>query len=258
MTFSKKITAIVVPGLGFSSDYTDSILFQCSIDFNIIRFDLPGHCSNTENVIDVIDKIKSYIDDSYDNEKIILIGWSIGGSIILKSIEDKNYKNNLSVLIIEQSPKMINGRDWEYGLFGTLNENQVYDMFKKIKSNGKYMLSQLIPNMIYSIDFSEKLKKYLATDINNNLVAELFKTVSYWDLRTVIYKTSLPICFIFSDHGLIYPKELYGYMLKYYSRPKNVHLIKRCGHALFIEQSIYISKIINKFIEDNFYEVLYE
>jgi non-heme chloroperoxidase len=260
MNFCKKITVIVIPGLGFSSNYIDSTLCLCPYKFNIIRFELPGHCQkeNQKRVDDIIDKIREYIANSPNTEMILLIGWSIGGSIILKSIENQKYNNNLSVLIIEQTPKMLNSQDWEYGLFGSLNEKQINNMYEKLKLNANYMLNQLTSDMIYSIHFNEKIKQYLAKDINNDLVADLFKTVAYWDLRPVIYKTLLPICFIFSDHNLIYPKKLYQYISEHYSQPQNVHLIKQCGHALFVEQSDCLSNIINNFIVNTFHEVLYE
>jgi len=163
----------------------------------------------------------------------ILIGWSMGGMVALKTALLSPGKVKALVLV-STTPKFVSSPDYPYGLPLALLRN----LKKKIKLNGVKAFHSLafkdlpVPGLIDTpIEQAEKE------------LAELEKV----DLRELLAKIEAPTLIIHGNKDQIVPVKSAEYLAKNISGSE-LHIYDKVGHAPFLERSKQFNQCIRNFI----------
>jgi pimeloyl-ACP methyl ester carboxylesterase len=117
---------IVVPGL-LSTDFATTLLrkFLNKSGFDVAGWDLGMNLGRVDSLNSLISKIEKLSKDS--NQKIILIGWSMGG-IFAREVAKKIPDSVARVITVGSPFANVNAPNWAKFFFDLLNKNQPIDV----------------------------------------------------------------------------------------------------------------------------------
>ncbi|WP_370636141.1 alpha/beta fold hydrolase [Lactobacillus sp. S2-2] len=183
--------------------------------------------------------LKELISD-LDIKNPILMGNSMGAATIYAYISLFGTKNIKGVISIDQTPKMINTKDWKYGYKDLSWEN--FPDYMKLPI-GKVTYQKIDQRLKQKIKIQEQKNPY---DSESNL--PLLIDHSFQDWRSIIYDIDIPILFVVGDKS-----PLFNYRFIDILKKKNVNIkgvvIKNVGHIIMAENPTLFNKEMFNFID---------
>ncbi|MEY8416641.1 alpha/beta hydrolase [Tissierella praeacuta] len=222
--------------------------------YKVITYDLRGH-GISEKVDYGLNLERFALDlreliDYLELEGVMLVGWSMGVSIIFEYINLFGLENISKICIIDKSPKVINDSNWNFGLYhGKYNMEDALKDLKLIKNNW--------------MDFAEKFIKVMAPYLNENqfkiamdkmnknsphVMYSMWKSMIEKDYRAILDKINVPTLIIFGEKSTFYSIDTANYICSNICNSKIV-VFENCTHLLVNENSIKFNSIIEEFIQ---------
>lgn len=241
---------------GFSEDHKSFKLQQkiLSKKYKIVTYDLRGHGSSDRvdyglNLPRYALDLKELI-DILNLENIVLVGWSMGGSVIFEYIKQFGMENICKVCIVDTSPKAINDRGWELGLLhGEYGEEKAIKDLELIKNNWIEFAKDFI--MLISPSFEEKQFNLALDKMKKNsphVMYSMWKAILSRDYRCVLEKINVPTLLLFGEKSTLYSKDTGKYLEKNIKDSKLV-IFENCTHLLVLENPIEFNKVLEEFIK---------
>ena len=244
---NKKVI-LFIHGLGSAADRWMKIPDQLSSEFHCIAIDLPGfgESDKPENLDYTIDQFRNFIISflnkiSIHNEKIILIGHSLGGYIA--SEVAINYKKNVQKLVLIDSSGFLNKPtpilDEYLGVAINPTQKRVRKVFEKMVADPNRVPQQLVDGFIRRITMP-----YAKHAFESTLTNSTFTQIGFQRLRKI---NPIPTLIIWGIYDKVIPLN-HSKFFKEYIDNSRLEIIEDSGHAPFAEKPDQVCKLIRNFL----------
>lgn len=240
---------------GFSEDHNSFRIQQrvLSKRYKTITYDLRGH-----GISDRIDKglnlerfaldlreLIAYLQLEY----VILVGWSMGASIIFEYINSFGLEKLSKICIIDKSPKAINDTTWDLGLYhGNYTMEDGMEDLKLIDNSWMKFAEKFIRTM--APYFNENQFKIAMEKINNNspdIMYSMWESMIGKDYRDTLDKITIPTLILFGEKSTLYSVEV-GEYLRGNIQDSKLIIFKGCTHLLVLENPIEFNRVLEEFL----------
>ncbi len=248
-------TVILIHGFGgegSSFRVLDKIL---SKSYNTIEMDLRGHGKSGASInttIDVMAKDLKELIKYLNLTNPVLVGWSMGGSVLLEYIRQFGTGNISGLILIEASPMITSEEEWRGALFkGSYSKEQAIVDIQAMKSNWDNYAELFVRKMAPNLD---KRSLELAIDkIAGNdpdVMSAVWSSLISKDYRDLISKIEIPVLVISGADSTFYDPKSGEDIAKMFPLGQQV-IIDRAGHMLVMENPVALSTAITEFIDNN-------
>ncbi len=242
---------------GFTEDHNSFRIQQRALSkkYKIISYDLRGH-GISDKVEYGLNMERFALDlreliDYLELEEVVLVGWSMGASIIFEYINKFGVQKISKICIVDKGPKVINDNNWSLGLYhGKYNiEDALKDLFL-IKNNWMEFAEKFIKNM--APYFSEKQFNISMDKMKNNsphIMYSMWESMIEKDYRDVLSKIDIPTLIIFGGKSTFYSIDT-GKYLKENIKDSQLIIFEDCTHLLVLENPIRFNRVLDEFINN--------
>lgn len=207
----------------------------------VIAPDLRGH--GLSGKTDEGHKLAQYARDvrhllsALDLAEVILVGWSMGASVILDYLTQFGTDGIRSAVFVEQSPRYLSGSDWEHPLAGdyspealaTFTQNLRYDRPGAAKRFIRSMFAEAPPGDTIDEMYAETMKTPTSVAI------AFMIDMTYADLRPALEKVTVPTLLLYGAQSKLFPGDLGSWLQEQIPDSKLV-MFEESGHCPFWEE----------------------
>ncbi|BDR55904.1 alpha/beta fold hydrolase [Xylocopilactobacillus apis] len=198
--------------------------------YQMITWDYPGQGSSSGDIADNLIQLAqnlALIILKLDLRNPILIGHSMGASVIWNYLQNFGTDNIAGILTIDQSPKMINTPHWNFGLNGVSNENISEKLTTKFSVHET--MHGLVP--IVSNELADAKTKH---PFNRSEAQKLLLSHFKADWRNTIERLMIPVQLITARSSPYFPNG-YGEWLQNHNPQIRETIMENCGHDIMAE-----------------------
>lgn len=221
--------------------------------YKIISYDLRGHGLSNEMKMDIsLERLSLDLKELVDYlnlDKINLVGWSLGGSIVLEYIKQFGTAKLSKICLIDMGPKVINDSDWKLGLYhGEYAIENAYEDMELIRSDWIKFSSNFIKTMapyLNESDLNIALSK--VKDNSPDSMYSIWKSLIHKDYRNMLSIIDIPTLLLFGRNSTLYSVETGRYMEKSINST-SFEVFEDCTHLLVLENPIKFNRVLDEFI----------
>jgi len=224
----------------------DATLFKQVMDviasrYTVVAFDFPGFGQTAEpeqawSVSDYTDFTIEFI-RSFACKKVILLGHSFGGRVIIKMANEKNLPFTLDKLILVNSAGILPRRSLAYKI-----RVGVYKTGKAVLSMPG--IKNMFPHAIAA--FKKKMGSADYAQASDVMRQCLVKTVNE-DLTPLLKTISVPALLIWGENDTATPLAD-GRMMEEQIPNSGLVILKGAGHYSFLDQPAIFARVIRSFL----------
>lgn len=182
-------------------------------------------------------------EDLDPEEKLIVIGWSMGGIAAIKyCLQNKDRVKGL--VLISAFPKFLKSDDFPLGLSPALMRNLEKKLETSFTNGLKFFYEMIMP---------DKNSQHLLADItpkDRGQILEDFEQLKTVDIREKLKEINTPTLIIHGNKDQIVPIESAEYLAKHIKNAQ-MYIFEDVGHAPFIERTKYFNQCLRQFIKKN-------
>jgi len=247
---------------GFTESHNSFKIQQkvLSKKYKVISYDLRGH-GKSDRVDYGLSLERFALDlreliDYLELENIVLVGWSMGASVIFEYINLFGMERLSKICIIDKSPRVINDDAWHLGLYhGKYTMDEALNDLDLIRTNWSEFADKFIH--IMAPYFTEKqIKRSMEKMEENspNVMYNMWKSMVEKDYRHILENITIPTLIIFGEKSTFYSVEVGRYLLSKVKLSK-LEIFEDCTHLLVLENPIKFNRVLDDFIQmvDNYY-----
>lgn len=236
-------SVIILPGWGASTSIYDCLINEISKYACVYCIDMPGvgesqEMSKSWNIQDYVNLVINFI-NSQKLKDVTLIGHSNGGRIIIKLLSDKKYKFKINKAILIGSAGIKRKKNFKQKL-----KIKVYKLCRKFLElkifNGAFKGVVDKMRTTFGSDDYRNATPVMRQTLVNLVETDLTNCLKYVDVPTLLIwgtaDDATPI-----THAKIMEKQI---------PDAGLVEIKDGSHYVFLEQPIYINRIIKVFLEE--------
>jgi pimeloyl-[acyl-carrier protein] methyl ester esterase len=238
-------TLVLIHGFGVDSRVFEPISEELSRAYEILLVDLPGHgktdvpFDNFEHCSHVIANVIS----SSSSNRVSVLGWSMGGQIILRLPELVPGRIE-SLTLLSSTPKFVASEEFKFGY----NKSVFKKFFKGVKSDtaramrGFYelMFSRTEESAPYLVQLKNMMPK-------ENTLVKCMGSLEKDDQRDILPKISMPTLIISGSEDEICSPQASVYMAKKIPNAKLI-TFDGGGHMLQLTRSGELIDAIKTFV----------
>ncbi|GAA1943531.1 alpha/beta hydrolase [Microbacterium deminutum] len=178
-------------------------------------------------------------------EDVTVVGQSIGGNSIWALLAAGGGGGIRDIVIVDQTPKMLNSDDWEYGFYDYDDSNVDTYFASGIPDPGRHPVASKGPVRVARLLKAMDVKAARAGFTPAEL--ELLNDHAKRDWRPAIAATRVPVLFIAGRESEFWPCEHAGAAASL--APKGTSaVIEKAGHATNIEQPKVFDELLGRFL----------
>ena len=176
----------------------------------------------------------------------VLFGWSLGGLVALNMLEKTDKIK--AVILIASTPVFVNRSDW--GL--SIDENDFNDLKSLLMTRPEQAIKQF--NLLTTLGedkarHSANKAKVFLSDVRHQPILQAWLIELYKaDFRNVLSKLKTPTLMFFGERDHLIRLETVNNINNNFIE---THVLNRCGHLPFINQSKQMLEITNQFLNKN-------
>ncbi len=178
-------------------------------------------------------------------EDVTLVGQSMGGNAIWALQSSGGAPGIRDIVIVDQTPKMLNSDDWEYGFYDYDGSNEDTYFATGIPDPARHPLTSKGPTRIVRLLRAMDLKAAKAGFSSAEL--ELLGDHAKRDWRPAIAATQVPVLFIAGRESEFWPCEHAAAAASLAPRGTSA-VIEKAGHATNIEQPKAFDELLRRFL----------
>ena len=236
------IPLVFLHGWCMSSAVWQNQFMHFEDNFRLIAPDLRGH--GKSRAVSGKHNFERYAADLTDLvqylglERIILIGWSMGGQIALQALDDLS-GTLAGLVLVSTTPCFTATHDFPYGLA----QNEASGMQLKVVRNLKRALNGFHGRMfadgeIVSPQEAVRIKELFDSVVlpDASAVVDALDSLVATDMRPLLGKISVPVLILNGDCDLICLPQASDYLADHI-KSSFQKVFSGCGHAFFITRS---------------------
>jgi non-heme chloroperoxidase len=190
--------------------------------YRVIALDRRGHGADIGDAI-----------ESLGLENATIVGQSMGGNSIWALLAAGRSSGIRDVVIVDQTPRMLNSHDWPYGFYGYDGSNADTLFSTGIPDPGKHSLASKGPVRVARLLKAIDLKAVKAGFTPAEL--ELLNDHATRDWRPAIAATPVPVLFVAGRESDFWPCEHAAAAAALTALGESA-VVEKAGHATNIEQ----------------------
>lgn len=240
---------------GFSDDHNSFRIQQKSLSkrYKIITYDQRGHglsdrVNHNLNIEGLAMDLRNLI-YYLELEDVVLVGWSMGASVIFEYIKRFNMDKLWKISIVDKGPKIINDYNWKLGLYhGAYKIDNALENLETMKTNWSKFASKFINTMAPYLNESQRNISIKKMENNSpEIMYSLWNSMIEKDYRPILNKITIPTLIIFGGKSSFYSVEVGNYLHKEIKNSK-VQIFEDSTHLLVLEEPIRFNRILEEFI----------
>ena len=220
-------------------------------DFRLISIDLRGHGESVRrgdspSVEQLAQDVTALVEE-LELVDAVGIGWSLGASVLWHVLTGPAAARFSGSVIIDMTPKVQNGEDWQLGLSRDLCEARtagIHNEFKAFAANaGQAMFAQPTDPA------ARELAAWAAQEFAGNdqrSIASLWESLVKQDLRPLLARIEQPTLIVHGAQSQLYGSDTAQYLAEALPNGKRVPF-EHSGHAPHIEQPELFNTAIHQF-----------
>ena len=242
---------------GFTDDHNSFRIQQrvLSKKCKTITYDLRGH-GMSHNIDYGLNIERFALDlreliDYLKLEEVILVGWSMGVSIIFEYIKLYGLEKLSKICIVDKGPKALNDSNWNLGLYhGQYTMEDALKDLELIKSSWMEFAERFIKTMApYFNDKELEIAKDKMKNKSPHIMYSIWKSMIEKDYRHILYKINIPTLIIFGEKSTFYSVDA-GKYLKENMKDSKLIIFEDCTHLLVLENPIRFNRVLEEFISN--------
>ena len=236
---------------GWTADQT-SFAYQIeslSKDFKVVTYDLRGHGKSDRPEKGLIMN-RFAVDleelmEHLDLKDVVVVGWSMGSSIIFDYVRTYGVSRLASVCIVDMTPKLINDDEWKLGLYhGEFTVEDTFEALTTMCNNWMDFAVPFVKRTIPYLNESQLEPVYEALDTNTpHIMYSMWLAMSVNDYRDVLDKITVPTYIIYGKESTLYSEETAKYLNSKIPNSKLVPF-ENCTHFLVVENPKKLSEVV--------------
>ncbi len=238
-------------GEGSSFRVLDKIL---SKSYTTIEVDLRGHGrsdTSPDITIDIFARDIKELIDKLELRNPILVGWSMGGSVVMEYIKQFGEINIGGLILIETSPMVLDEEGWRGTLLkGNYSEEQFVKDIRIMELDWMSFAETFVRDMSPKLD--EKSLRLAIERVSGNrpeVMSSVWKSLMSKDYRSILPSIELPALVINGSQSTFYdPKS--GKDTAEMLPNGEFKLIHNAGHLVVMEKPVELSRLVKEFIEN--------
>lgn len=182
-------------------------------------------------------------------ERVIVVAWSMGGSILLDYIDSYSTENIKKICLIDKSPKMLNDSNWKLGMdHGRYTEDDLERDLELIDKDFHGFIDKFIEKI--SGDLSEKEFQLARDKMKKNNPRALYnfwKIMGRSDYRNTLKKIDVETLIVFGARSKLYSLDTARY-LRDNIEGSRLEIFPENGHLLVLENPRSLNTVLDDFI----------
>jgi non-heme chloroperoxidase len=177
--------------------------------------------------------------------QVTVVGQSMGGNAVWALLAAGGGEGIRDIVVVDQTPKMLNSDDWEYGFYDYDSSNADTHFASGIPDPGRYSLGSKGPVRVARLlkVLDVKAAKAGFTPAELALLSDHAKA----DWRPAVAAATVPVLFIAGRQSEFWPCEHAAASAALASRGTSA-VIERAGHATNIEQPKAFDQLLGRFL----------
>jgi pimeloyl-ACP methyl ester carboxylesterase len=225
---------------------------QLCDDYHVVTYDLRGHGKSDKPQqglsLHTFAKDLKELLEHLELEDALLVGWSMGTSVIFEYLRHFNQEHISKVCFVDMTPKLLNDKTWKLGLYhGSFTEkdnfNALTTIFEDWPSYAKTFIKATIPYLT-----EEQIEQlfHLKEDNLPHVMAAMWLSMSANDYRDVLPSITVPSLIIYGTKSTLYSEDTAQYMAQHIKH-STLLPFEGCTHFLVGEQPHRFTEAIRNF-----------
>lgn len=220
--------------------------------YRLISIDLRGHGASSAggelSIAQLADDV-SRIADELDLKDAILVGWSLGASVLWRVLTGPSGNRFAASVIIDMTPKVLNEGDWSLGLSREVCDARsaaMRDDFEAFATAAAHaMFAQPLTQASSDLAASSG-EKFAHND--PAAIQKIWASLVAEDLRPLLTEIEQPTLIIHGAHSQLYGRETADYLAEALPSARIISF-ERSGHAPHLEEPETFNTEIREFAE---------
>jgi pimeloyl-ACP methyl ester carboxylesterase len=245
-------TLLYLHGFLGSSDDFRIVKRLLKDDFRIITYDQRGFLEfNYGKHLDV----KLLADDLHEvlkgiGDKAVVIGHSMGGSVILEYLKNYNDEFVENCIFIESSPKMLNDGSYKDGLFrGSYTIKDLDRDLYLIENDWESFLFSFIDKLFFNKMREKEIAFEKLKQIPNHSMSSLWKSLVLSDYLSDLKNIEKEVCVIGGENSLFYTRKSQEKFSNSFKKASFIE-IKAANHLIMLEKPRELASVIKEKINN--------
>lgn len=184
--------------------------------------------------------------EALDLKGVVLVGQSMGGNTVWAYLDEFGSRRVAGVVIIDQTPKMLNTADWTHGFYG-FDETNTHTFFEQgIPSTGHgtpvWRRGRRLGRLLTAMRSAPGEPKQMSAG-----ELKLLSDHAHRDWREAITRVKVPVLFVAGAESEVWPSS-HAAASAALSKTATSSVIKKAGHATNIEQPAEFNRLVLEFI----------
>lgn len=244
---------IFLHGWTSAGDFYIKQIEELSDTYRVIAPDFRGHGKSSKpmdgHTCDVYaEDIKLFI-EKLKLKDVVLVGWSLGASVIFEYINRFGDTHLKSICIVDQTPYPLNNKFWNLGAMkGGLDLNILTEIMHGIQLDYQKTMDSFM-HQLFKDDEPEENVKFVvdhSMEVPPSIAACIFFDIISKDRRNIIHRINIPTLLIFS-HVSRLGRETAEWMKSKILNSRLIYL-KDCKNLPFHENAIGFNYALKEFL----------
>lgn len=177
---------------------------------------------------------------------VVLVGGSMGGNVVWAFVDQVGTDRVRAIVIVDQTPKMLNDDDWPYGFYDYTTGNRDTLFAESVPDPGRW--SARSKGLVRMIRLLRSLDTATARSPLSRPELDLLHDHATADWRSTIASTAVPVLFVAGAESDFWPPEHAAASAALAPHGEAI-VIPKDGHAANIEQPAAFNRALLAFLQ---------
>ena len=231
---------VLLPGYGASARSWTLQLDALREDHRVIAVDRRNHGRSerpshghriSRHAADLRDVL-----DALELTDVLLVGSSMGSNVALAYVDAFGCDRLRGLVLVDQTPKMVNDRDWDRGFYGLTWDN-AESWISRFPEGVQAFHAAPDPDLL--------LRTVDGPEFSFEATRDLLRDHTYADWRDVLPRVTVPLTAMAGRHSPVWPCESSAWMAE--SAPDGTLVVfERSGHVPMLEEPLAFNEALRK------------
>lgn len=249
---------VLVPGLAATAAFLAGAAADLARDHRVVTVELPGHGdapagSRPATIELAAERIADTIAE-LDLRDLTLVGWSLGATVAYAYLERFGADRVTGLVSVEQTPRLITGKDWTHAAFGGLDAPGAKAMLEGAAEDPEAFVRTLVGSSFAAgAEPDPALLERLTAEAlrcEPAAVRELLADVAVQDWRPWLSALTLPTLLVHGARSQVYPTGV-GQWLAEAVTDSRLETFTDSGHLPFLEEPDRFTRTVRAFAAEH-------
>jgi len=247
---------VMIHGGGCNRNHFKKQLVYLRERYQVLSYDLRGHgdSDRTEYGLTLPQCAKDLKElvEFCELKDVVLVGWSMGTSIIFEYIRQFGCQNISKLCLIDMTPKFVTDREWRLGLNGSYEVDSLLNDVSAMAADWDRMVDGVVPALFSKVGYEGEKENfdfaYSASKNNTpHVMINMWVAMGVKDYRKELKNITVPTLITYGGKSKLYPPEVSKYMNEQI-QDSILMEFEECGHSLHMEEPERFNNALDNFI----------